>query len=58
MIVLKYDVIKKSCGINYYFGIFWKILCCTTFMQNFIAKASLVQDLWTGDPLAAAPQVI
>ena len=40
MTVLKYDnVIKKSRDLNYYFGIFWKILFSTRHMQSFIARA-------------------
>ena len=40
MTVFKYyDLIKKSRNVDYYFGIFWKILCSTTLMQNFIVTA-------------------
>ena len=39
MTVLKCDdIIKNSRDLDYYFGIFWKILCNTTFMQNFMAR--------------------
>ena len=49
MIVLKYDdVIKKSRNLDYYFDIFWKILCSTVLTQKCIARAQLVQDLWRG----------
>ena len=33
---------KKSRDLDYYFGIFWMILCSTTHMQSFIARAKLV----------------
>ena len=40
MTVLKYDdVIKKSYYHDYYFDVFWKILCSTTLIQSFIARA-------------------
>ena len=40
MAALKYnDVIKKSRDLDCYFGVFQKILCSTTLMQNFIAIA-------------------
>ena len=40
MTVSKYDdVIKKSHDLDYYFGIFWKILCNITLIQSFIARA-------------------
>ena len=40
MATLKYnDVIKKSRDLDCYFGVFQKILCSTTLMQNFIAIA-------------------
>ena len=43
MNVLKYDgVMKKSLGLDYYFGFFLKILCSTTLMQSFIARAKLL----------------
>ena len=29
---------KKSCKLGYYFSIFWKILCSTTFTQCFIIR--------------------
>ena len=29
---------KKSCELGYYFSIFWKILCSTTFTQCFITR--------------------
>ena len=29
---------KDSCDLDYYFGIFWKVLCSTTLMQIFIAR--------------------
>ena len=40
MAALKYnDVIKKSRDLDCYFGVFQKILCSITLMQNFIAIA-------------------
>ena len=30
---------KNSRDLDYYFGIFWKILCSATLMQSFIASA-------------------
>ena len=49
MTLLKYDnVIKKSRDLDYHFRDFSKILCSATLMQNFIARAQLVQDLWRG----------
>ena len=43
---------KNSRDLDFYFGIFWKILCSTTLMQSFIAMgAELVQDLWRGSLL-------
>ena len=36
MTILKHgDVIKKLLDLDYYFGVFWKILCSTTLMQSF-----------------------
>ena len=37
---------KKSRDLDYYFAIFWKILCSTTLMQSFIARAYLVTRLF------------
>ena len=38
--ILNYDhVIKKSLDLDYYSGMFWKILRSATLMQSFIAKA-------------------
>ena len=35
MTFFKYDdVIKKSCDLNYYVDVFWKILCSTTHVQS------------------------
>ena len=49
MTLLEYDnVIKKSRDLGYHFRDFSKILCSATLMQNFIARAQLVQDLWRG----------
>ena len=46
MTVLIYDdAIKNSRDFDYYFGIFWKILCIATVTQSFIARALMVQDL-------------
>ena len=39
---------KNSRVPGYSFGIFLKFLCTTTFMQNFIARAQLVQNLSWG----------
>ena len=40
MIASKYDdVIKTSRDPDYYFGMFWKILCSTTLLQSFITRA-------------------
>ena len=40
MTFLKYDdIIKTPRDLGYYFNIFWKILCITTFMQSFKAQA-------------------
>ena len=48
---------KKSSDLDYYFIIFWKILCSTALLQSFIARAYLVQDLWRW-VLLSPPQVI
>ena len=40
---------KNSCVPGYSFGIFLKFLCATTFMQSFIARAQLVQNLSWGE---------
>ena len=45
---------KKSRDLDYYFGISLKILC-TLLMQSFMARAKLVQDLWSGDPFGGTP---
>ena len=43
MTVLKYDdVIIKSRDLDYYFGILWKILCSTTYIQIFIATTMFI----------------
>ena len=39
MNVLKHDdVIKTLRDLDYYFGVFWKILCSTTPKQSFIVR--------------------
>ena len=30
---------KNSLDLDYYIGIFWKVLCSATFMQSFLADA-------------------
>ena len=50
---------KNSRVPGYSFGIFLKFLCTTTFMQSFIARAQLVQNLsWGWGALLTFPKTL
>ena len=53
MTVLKYDdVVKKVTRLDYYFGVFWKILCSTILMQSWGLTGWAIME---GGPFTPSP---